>query len=616
MTKEEILRGLECTISKTVSYHLGEGGLWYLVDRESGLRNIPRLVDYVEARSMLSSRDGPLTIPLGMGANRQGIKIDFQHETTAHFLIGGTTGAGKTNAVHTMICSLIQRDPREVKLVLVDLKQIEFTRYAGLPHLDRQIVTEPADVLPLVQAMWAEVQRRMGLLRSAKGVNHVREWNRLHRPSERLPYIIVIVDELAVIMLDKTLRHKSEIESYLARIASVGRASGVHLVLATQRPDKNVLTPLITANFSGRIGLACASVFDSMIIIGNGDACFQEAVPAGRAILSHGRHRTPFQIAYLKDSLASQIVEDALGGKFGSKRMYHDVTMEELARYSMAYFGGLFNKTRLYSQFHDRGISGPEIDDLAQRYVCDEKGACPGPANCDRTCFSIDDQAFCLRQLTRGTFQPLFIINCANFSAESAQVRAAVMLPDENTAKSGAESDENTAKSGCETTSQRAEGGAFLLEVKGLDQPSQPSQYSQPSQHSQPGKPQYVVLTNCISSNASRRNSRAEKLTDALVWLLDHPDARPVELADAKGYSRTCARSYIKELTESGRLRRNGHGWERPLPAPIVIDADDNVDTAESDDAVDRSEVGEVLDADPEWEDWKRRTRELLGEDA
>jgi hypothetical protein len=316
----------------------------------------------------MPNKSSALTIPLGMGQNRHPTLIDFQRETTAHFLIGGTTGAGKTNAVHAIICTLLKRRPDEVKLILVDLKGIEFPQYGDCPHLLRPIVKDPGEVLELIQGLWLQVKERMDLLGLERGVNHVREYNARRKPSERLPYIITVFDELAIVMLDRTLKHKAEIESYLARIASVGRASGIHLVLATQRPDKNVLTPLITANFPGRIALACASVYDSMTIIGNGEACFDEAVPPGRAILSHGRFRVPFQVAFIRDDLRRSIIDDAEGGRFGVQRMTHDVTIDELAHYALENFSGNFAINKLWSQFRHRGITSQEIRELSRTY--------------------------------------------------------------------------------------------------------------------------------------------------------------------------------------------------------------------------------------------------------
>jgi len=580
IAKEEVVKGIECTIGKTIQCHLSEGGLWILVDRLSGLRNIPRLVDYTDTINLMTSNDGLLVVPIGLGANRMQIKIDFQHETTAHFLIGGTTGAGKTNTVHAMICTLIQRDPHEVRLILVDLKQIEFTQYSNIPHLERPIVTEPSDVLPLVKEIWTEVQRRMALLRETRGINHVREYNRLHRPSERLPYIIVIVDELAVIMLDRTLKHKAEIESYLARIASVGRASGIHLVLATQRPDKNVLTPLITANFPARIGLACASVYDSMTVIGNGDACFKEAVPPGRAIISHGRHRTPFQVAYIRDSVRRKFIDDALEGKVGSQKMFHDVTMDELARYAMAYFGGMFNRQRLWEQFVDRGISRMEVSDLGERYLCSEPGLCPGPETCEHKMFVLDNQSYCTKQKTRGTSQPIHVVNCTEFYMLSQHERDNVISPDGRT------------DAGCQLSI-----ASLSLAGEGISMPKSPDL---PNVFTQPDSPKKAY--HWIPAYEQNKRARLERVERALVFLLSNPNSKARDLATHLNVSTAPAYSYIRELIESGRLCKNGQGWQSPQPV-------EESTKSESDEENDNP--------DAEYEDFQRRANELLeGQDV
>jgi DNA segregation ATPase FtsK/SpoIIIE-like protein len=257
-----------------------------------------------------------------------------------------------------------------VRLVLVDLKRIEFVPYANLPHLDRPLITNPSEVLPLLKDIWAEVERRLALIRSS-GANNIKKFN--HMRADKLPYMIAIFDELAVIMLDKTIKGKAEVESYFARIASVGRAAGVHLILSTQRPEKAVITKLISANFSGRIALACSSVYDSMTIIGNGAACFaEEDTPPGRAILAYGRHRRPLQIAMLTDAQRASIVDDANAGRIGQKKMYHDVTVQELAQYALDNLNGVFHTNKLFAQFESRGIVREEIRTMAARYRVEE----------------------------------------------------------------------------------------------------------------------------------------------------------------------------------------------------------------------------------------------------
>jgi DNA segregation ATPase FtsK/SpoIIIE-like protein len=369
MCTDEVMMSLGLSIGKTVVYHLEPGtGLWFLVDRESGLRNIPKYVDYMDAYNTMGPKDSPLTIPIGLGAGRAPIKLHLDRDTTAHFLVAGTTGGGKTVALHTIICSFLRQHPEDIQLILVDLKQIEFQVYEGLPHLHRPIVTQTHEVLPLVEWLWNETDRRLRLIRKAGNVNNLRKLNASR--GKKIPYLVCVFDELANYMLDPTVpkSDKGEVESYMARIASIGRAAGVHVILATQRPNERVLTPLITANFPGRIATACASNFDSIVIIGNGDACFKEHVPSGRAILSYGRHRLQFQVAFLKDCQRDQIISDVKMGKFGQFRMTHDVTVNELAEFALENFEGAFRQDSLYYQFKDRGVTRDNIRAFVDRY--------------------------------------------------------------------------------------------------------------------------------------------------------------------------------------------------------------------------------------------------------
>jgi hypothetical protein len=375
MTASSVITGLEATIGKVVTYHLGTEGLWYLIARDSSLHNIPRFVKYEDVYE-IDSRDDLLALPIGQGAGRMPIKISLQHETTAHFLIGGATGTGKTVLLHAIISSLLQSDPKKVRLLLIDLKGCEFPVYGSMPHLLRPVVTDPNDVLEIVRYLWGEVERRRGVIQSEGGMtNNIAKYNRIHRASP-MQYLVCIFDEIAVLMTDKTIEDRDEIESLLCRVASTGRSYGIHLILATQKPTSKVLTTMITANFPGRIALACATFQDSINIIGNSEAYFDEAdIPPGRAVIAYGRFRRQFQCAYITDGRREQIISDVAAGKLAQRRMHHDVTVAELHRYCVKNwpaeddsFTAYWKKTLLLAQFKDRGLTRLDIDDLTARY--------------------------------------------------------------------------------------------------------------------------------------------------------------------------------------------------------------------------------------------------------
>jgi len=367
MTQDDVITGLGLTIQKPVSFHLEPGvGLWYLVDREHGLGNIPVLCEYKEiANDLPPKRDqGPLTIPIGQMAGRQTLFINLNRETTAHFLIGGTTGGGKSSLLHAIVCHLIQQSPEVVKLVLFDFKMVEFTRYySGIPHLYWDIVTSSDEFPSGINELYDLVQHRYTLMQS-KNVTDIDQYN-AKSGNEKMPYIVVIVDELAMVMDDPTVSHKKELIHAMSKVASLGRACGVHLILCTQRPDAQTLPGLVRACCPGRVAFACSSVDESKIVIGNGDAAFKSEVPVGRGILSYYRFRIPFQAVWISPDkryeLSGGIKDGTINPLNPTRRMTHDVTVQELARYAIDYLDGIFHQRKLWDYFRDRGITKEDI---------------------------------------------------------------------------------------------------------------------------------------------------------------------------------------------------------------------------------------------------------------
>src|SRR4051794_34451727 len=223
-----------------------------------------------------------------------------------HLLIAGSTGAGKSVAINAMIMSILFKStPDQVRLVLVDPKRLELGNYEGVPHLYTPIITEPKLAANALRNAVREMERRLKLL-AEKGVRNIDQYNKLfdedatrslfneESDDRPLPYIVIIIDELAdLMMLDG-----GNVEESITRLAQMARAVGIHLVLATQRPSVDVITGLIKANFPARISFRVATKVDSRTILdangaeallGRGDMLY---LPSGSARL-HRLH-APF----------------------------------------------------------------------------------------------------------------------------------------------------------------------------------------------------------------------------------------------------------------------------------------------------------------------------------
>ena len=243
----------------------------------------------VSLRELIESdhfRQTKMEIPVALGKDIAGEVQLVDLTQMPHLLIAGATGSGKSVCVNSIILSILyKRTPEEVKLMLIDPKIVELKLYNDIPHLMTPVVTEAKKAFQALQYCICEMERRYSMLDSL-GVRDIRSYNRRVRErnlaQEKLPYIVVIIDEFADLM---QITGK-ELEATLARLAAMSRAVGIHLVLATQRPSIDVITGLIKANIPSRIAFMVASKFDSRTIIdmvgaekllGRGDMLFSGA---------------------------------------------------------------------------------------------------------------------------------------------------------------------------------------------------------------------------------------------------------------------------------------------------------------------------------------------------
>ena len=232
-----------------------------------------------------------LTIPLGVKVTGEFAYVDFA--SLPHLLVAGSTSSGKTMFLNTLIISLMCKfTPEELKFILVDPKRVDMTVYNDIPYLLTPIVEESKKAIDAVKWTASEMDRRFDILAEA-GKWNIAEYNK--EAKEKMPYLFFIVDEVADVMVSE---HGKEFEQKMIKIAQMGRAVGIHIILATSRPCDSVLPPMLRVNIPARLAFATASRADSEIILyvtgaerllGDGDALFNSA-----EISSPWRILTPF----------------------------------------------------------------------------------------------------------------------------------------------------------------------------------------------------------------------------------------------------------------------------------------------------------------------------------
>jgi len=222
------------------------------------------------------------SLRIGLGQNVAGQPVATDLTQLPHLLIAGTTGSGKSVCVNAIVaCLLLQNTPENLKLVMVDPKRVELTGYNGVPHLVAPVVVDLERVVGTLQWAMREMDNRYKRLAEA-GTRNISEFNRkiVTKGEEPMPYIVIVIDELADLMM----LSPEEPERGITRLAQLARATGIHMVIATQRPSVDVVTGLIKANFPARIAFAVASSTDSRVILdttgaerllGQGDMLFQ-----------------------------------------------------------------------------------------------------------------------------------------------------------------------------------------------------------------------------------------------------------------------------------------------------------------------------------------------------
>ncbi|MBC8417064.1 MAG: DNA translocase FtsK, partial [Desulfobacterales bacterium] len=285
--------------------------------------NQREMVYLKEILSKPAYKNSKYKLPIALGKDITGSPVVTDLSRMPHLLVAGATGTGKSVSINTMIESLLFKfSPEVVRLLMIDPKRIELSVYQDIPHLLHPVVTQPKEATKALRWAVEEMERRYVLL-SDKGVRNIDTYNRKILKEKRgpavdgaapaegtLPYIILIIDELADLMMVSS----KEVEEAITRLAQMARAAGIHLIIATQRPSVNVLTGIIKANFPTRISFQVSSRVDSRTILdtngaehllGEGDMLF---MPPGVARLTriHGAYVTEEEVKKVTDFLRNE----------------------------------------------------------------------------------------------------------------------------------------------------------------------------------------------------------------------------------------------------------------------------------------------------------------------
>ncbi len=346
----------------------------------------PLMVTLRELCDEPSFRNHPSRLCVALGKDVSGVPKYADLTKMPHLLIGGATNSGKSIGLATLITSLLMRNtPKDVRLVMIDPKRVELTLFDHIPHLMCPVIKDVKEAAGVLRAVWREMDRRYDLY-SEQGVRNIDGWNAKASFQDKMPYIVVIIDELADLMI----QCGAEVETIIVRLAQLARAVGIHLVIATQRPSVDVITGLIKANIPSRIAFSVASYIDSRTIldlkgaealIGKGDMLFKP-IDAIKPLRVQGCYVSEKEIeavcqfwrAQEKPAYVLNPVEDAVhdkdreGGDFGEEvdplwedavRWVVDRGQASTSMLQRKFSIGFQRASRLLDMMEERAVVGP-----------------------------------------------------------------------------------------------------------------------------------------------------------------------------------------------------------------------------------------------------------------
>jgi hypothetical protein len=359
---QDVVNNLSVSVGHKVMARWTElAGVWYVIERASGMMGIPNHVNLEKMWEGMPASKNALTIPIGLTNNGRAVYESMDDMT--HLLIAGTTGGGKSNFLNVILCTLIRRNtPARLQLLLVDLKGgLEFNFYEGVPHLcsvpviaPKGVIYERDEVAPLIRWVIQEGEKRMSILREA-GCKNIGEYNH-HRKKGYMKHMIFVVDEWADVRLLKD--GKKTCEEELTNAVQRMRAVGIHCIICTQVPQREVLGTMIKANIPAKFAFNFSDIHGSMAIINSGHAANLQ--PKGRCIYKF-ENEVQVQTPFIPKTLILSTVNGAITGCYEETRKAHDVTPEEVRDWAIRDNNGWLTVGATFSQFKQRGLSKEEL---------------------------------------------------------------------------------------------------------------------------------------------------------------------------------------------------------------------------------------------------------------
>lgn len=453
--ESEIAQSLSGSLGTFVSIEFNQRGherqgLWVIAEHTTGRGKVPLHVSYQKCLADMPKGAKPLAFPVGHGTHSRSYIVDLAE--VFNLLVGGSVGGGKSNILNVMIATFITRNsPVDLRLFLCDFKRVEFAFYRGLPHLGGDVpyiqkttidkdgkektgpirtvkadyepkegetlkpplgtkpLTESHQLVQILNYALAEIERRTNML--AGRYKKVDTWNK-RNPHRKLSRWIIVIDELADVMLQPRL--KKQVEPVLIRIAQLGRALGIHLILATQTPKNEIVTLLIQNNIINRIVFRCGTGQASGVML---DGKYEAArlIPnPGRCIFREGDRLIELQTPEITDLTVRSAVRAAKDGELSNVVDVSQLAIppEMLFGYALAELDGFCSIRDLYGHFRKEGVTLREIKNTLQNY--EVKGTPPAlePE------IDIDDEQYYLAPSIMGSRTPRQLIPVNKFIAD------------------------------------------------------------------------------------------------------------------------------------------------------------------------------------------------------